>query len=83
MESTRLLSSNIEEIFTPFPVVKNPDSLLITFDVKFKTQVISKVQNNKRFKEIHNKILSLHNEGLRNVEILNCCLNLLGCYIIS
>ena len=45
--------------------------MLITFDVKFKTQVISKVQNNKRFKEIHNKILSLNNEGLGNTKISN------------
>ena len=65
----QLRSSSIEEIFPPFPVVKNPDSLIITFDVKFKTQVISKIQNHRRFEKIHNKILSLHNEGLRNVEI--------------
>ena len=61
--------SNIEEIFPPFPLVKNPDSLLIIFDVKFRTQVISKVQTIDKFNKIHTKILSLHDDGLGNSEI--------------
>jgi hypothetical protein len=67
--TTQLLSSNIEEIFPPFPLVKNPDSFLITFDVKFTTQVISKTVTLDKFKVIHDEILSLHNEGLGNTEI--------------
>ncbi len=65
----RLLSSSIKEILPPFPVVENPDSFLVTFDVKFKTQIISKFRKVEKFKGIHNKILSLHNDGLGNTEI--------------
>ena len=50
-------------------MVKNPDSLLITFDVKVRTQVISKIQKHKKFDKIHNKILSLYDEGLGNTDI--------------
>jgi len=52
-------------------VVKNPDNLIITLDVNFKTQVLTKVRKHKRFEEIHNLILTLHNQGLRNKEISN------------
>jgi hypothetical protein len=61
--------SSIEEIFPPFPIVENPDNFLITFDVKFKTQIISKTDTLDKFKKIHSKILSLNNEGLGNTEI--------------
>ena len=69
--TTRLRSSSIKEILPPFPVVKNPDNLIITFDVNFKTQVLTKFKQSKRFEEIHNLILTLHNQGLGNKEISN------------
>ena len=49
--------------------MENPDSFLITFDVKFKTQIISKTNTLDKFKQIHSKILSLNNEGLGNTKI--------------
>ena len=64
-------SSSIKEILPPFPVVKNPDNLIITFDVNFKTQILTKFKQSKRFEEIHNLILTLHNQGLGNKEISN------------
>ena len=65
----RSRSSSIKEILPPFPVVKNPDNLIITFDVNFKTQILTKFKQSKRFEEIHNLILTLHNQGLGNKEI--------------
>ena len=41
---TPLRSSSIKEILPPFPVVKKPDDLIITFDVNLKTQVLTKVR---------------------------------------
>ena len=64
-------SSNFKEILPPFPVVKNPDNFITTFDVNFKTQVLTKFKQSKRFEEIHNLILTLHNQGLENKEISN------------
>ena len=66
-----LQSSSIKEILPPFPVVKNPDNFIVTFEVNFKTQVLTKVRKHKRFEEIHNLILTLHNQGLGNKEISN------------
>ena len=63
--------SNIKEILPPFPVVKNPDNFLITFDVNITTQILSKVKKTKRFEEIHNLIKNLHKEGMGNKEISN------------
>ncbi len=37
--STPLRSSSFQDILPPFPVVKNPDNLIITFDVNFKTKI--------------------------------------------
>ena len=36
---SQLPSSSIQDILPPFPVVKNPDNLIITFDVNFKTKI--------------------------------------------
>ena len=63
--------SSIEDIRPPFPHVKNPDSLIITFDVNFTTQVLSKVRKSKRFEDIHNLINKLYEEGMGNKEISN------------
>ena len=52
-------------------MVKNPDNFIITFDVNFKTQILTKFKQSKRFEEIHNLILTLHNQGLGNKEISN------------
>ena len=52
-------------------MVKNPDNFIVTFEVNFKTQVLTKVRKHKRFEEIHNLILTLHNQGLGNKEISN------------
>ena len=70
-ENFPLRSSSIKEILPPFPVVKNPDNFIVTFEVNFKTQVLTKVRKHKRFEEIHNLILTLHNQGLGNKEISN------------
>ena len=66
-----LQSSSIKEILPPFPLVKNPDSLIITFDVNLRTQVLSKVRKSKRFEDIHNLINKLYEEGMGNKEISN------------
>jgi hypothetical protein len=70
-ENFPLPSSSIQDILPPFPVVKNPDNFIVTFEVNFKTQVLTKVRKHKRFEEIHNLILTLHNQGLGNKEISN------------
>ena len=62
-------SSSVKEILPPFPLVKNPDSLIITFEINFTTQVLSKVRKSKRFEDIHNLINKLYEEGMGNMEI--------------
>jgi len=52
-------------------MVKDPNNLIITFDVNFKTQILTKSKQSKRFEDIHNLILTLHNQGLGNKEISN------------
>ena len=63
--------SSIEDILPPFPQVKNPDDLIITFDVNFTTQVLTRFKKSERFEDIHNLINQLHEEGLGNKEISN------------
>ena len=69
-ENFPLQSSSIQDILPPFPVVKNPDNFIITFDVNITTQVLTKVRKHKRFEEIHNLINKLHQEGMGNKEIM-------------
>ena len=61
--------SSIEDILPPFPVVKNPDNFVVTFDVNITTQVLTKFKKSKRFEEIHNLINNLHKEGMGNKQI--------------
>ncbi len=56
--------SSIKEIIPPFPVVKNPNNFLVTFDVKLTTQILSKVRKSKKFEKIHNLIVNLHKERI-------------------
>ena len=63
--------SRIKDIRRPFPHVKNPDSLIITFDVNFTTQVLTRFRKSKRFEDTHNLINKLHEEGMGNKEISN------------
>jgi len=63
--------SSIEEILPPFPQVKNPDDLIITFDVNLKTQVLTRFRKSKRFEDSHNLINKLHKVGMGNKEISN------------
>ena len=65
----RIRWNSIEDIRPPFPHVKNPDSLIITFDVNFTTQILSKVRKSERFKDTHNLINQLHEEGMGNKQI--------------
>ena len=44
--------SSIEDILPPFPHVKNPEDLIITFDVNLKTQVLTRFRKSKRFEFI-------------------------------
>jgi hypothetical protein len=67
----QLRSSSFQDILSPFPVVKNPDNFIITFDVNITTQILTKFKKSKRFEEIHNLINKLHEEGLGNKEISN------------
>ena len=60
--TTQLQSSSIKEIKYPFPSVKNPDSLVVTFEVKFKTEVISKFPAIEKFKEVNKLISSLRED---------------------
>jgi hypothetical protein len=64
-------SSSFQDILPPFPVVKNPDSLIITFEVNFTTQVLTRFRKSKRFEDAHNLINKLHDEGMGNKEISN------------
>jgi hypothetical protein len=45
--------------------------LIITFDVNLRTQVLSRFKKSKRFKDTHNLINQLHEEGMGNKEISN------------
>ena len=64
-----LRSSSFQDILPPFPVVKNPDNFVVTFDVNITTQVLTKFKKSKRFEEIHNLINNLHKEGMGNKQI--------------
>ena len=68
-ENFPLLSNKFKEIRPPFPVVKNPDNFVVTFEVNFTTQVLTKFKKLKRFEEIHNLINNLHKEGMGNKQI--------------
>ena len=70
-ENFPLLSNKFKEIRPPFPVVKNPDNFVVTFDVNITTQVLTKFKKSKRFEDIHNLINKLHEEGMGNKEISN------------
>ena len=65
----QLLSSKFKDIRPPFPLIKNPDYLIITFDVNFTTQVLTRFRKSKRFEDIHNLIDQLHEEGMGNKQI--------------
>ena len=69
LKTTPLLSNKFKEIRPPFPVVKNPDNFVVTFEVNFTTQVLTKFKKSKRFEEIHNLINQLHEEGMGNKQI--------------
>ena len=71
IQLNRLLSNKFKEIRPPFPVVKNPDNFVVTFEVNITTQVLTKFKKSKRFEEIHNLINKLHEEGMGNKEISN------------
>ena len=71
LNTTRLRWSSIEDIRPPFPHVKNPDSLIITVDVNFTTQILTRFKKSKRFEDTHNLINKHHEEGMRNKEISN------------
>jgi hypothetical protein len=62
-------SSSIKEIKCPFPPVKNPDTLVVTFEVKFKTEVISKFPAIEKFKKVNKLISSLREDGMSNKQI--------------
>ena len=49
-------SSSFQDILPPFPIVKNPDNFIITFDVNITTQVLTQFKKSKRFEEIYNLI---------------------------
>ena len=66
-----LRSSSIQDILPPFPVVKNPDNFIITFDVNITTQILTRFKKSKRFEDIHNLINKLHEERMGNKEISN------------
>jgi hypothetical protein len=67
----QLLSSKFKDIRPPFPLIKKPDDLIITFDVNFTTQILTRFRKSKRFEDIHNLINKLHEEGMGNKEISN------------
>ena len=70
-KSNQLQSSSFQDILPPFPVVKNPDNFIITFDVNITTQILTRFRKSKRFEDIHNLINKLHEEGMGNKEISN------------
>ena len=64
-------SSSFQDILPPFPVVKNPDNFVVTFDVNITTQILTRFKKSKRFEDTHNLINQLHEEGMGNKEISN------------
>ena len=54
-----------------FPLIQNPYDLIITFDVNFTTQILTRFRKSKRFEDTHNLINKLHEEGMGNKEISN------------
>lgn len=69
LNTTPLRWSSIEDILPPFPHVKKPEDLIITFDVNLKTQVLTRFRKSKRFEDTHNLINQLHDEGMGNKQI--------------
>ena len=69
IQLNKLLSSKFKDIRPPFPLTKNTDDLIITFDVNFTTQVLTRFRKSKRFEDIHNLIDQLHEEGMGNKQI--------------
>ncbi len=71
--TTRLQWSSIQhilqEIRPPFPLAKNSNNLLITFNLKFRTQQFSIIPKTEKFVELHNCINALHTEGMGNKHI--------------
>ena len=65
----RLPWSRFKDIRPPFPLIKKPDDLIITFDVNFTTQILTKFRKSKRFEDIHNLINQFHEEGMSNMDI--------------
>ena len=63
--------NRIKDIRPPFPLIKKPDDLIITFDVNFTTQILTRFRKSKRFEDTHNLINKLHEEGMGNKEISN------------
>jgi len=47
---------HIIELKPPFPIVQSSDRFFITFNLKFKTQELTKFKKSKRFDETHNLI---------------------------
>jgi len=58
--------SRFKDIRPPFPPYKKTDNLIITFDVNFTTQVLTRFRKSKRFEDTHNLINQLHEEGMGN-----------------
>ena len=63
--------NRFKDIRPPFPLIKKPDDLIITFDVNFTTQILTRFRKSKRFEETHTLIKKLHEEGMGNKEISN------------
>jgi hypothetical protein len=63
--------SRFKDIRPPFPLIKKPDDLIITFDVNFTTQILTRFRKSNRFEDTHNLINKLHEEGMGNKEISN------------
>ena len=71
---------SFQDILPPFPIVKNPDNFVVTFDVNFTTQVLTKFKKSKRFEDIHNLINQLHEERIMNEININIVFK---CFIFS
>ena len=70
LNTTLLAWSRFKDIRSPFPLIKKSDDLIITFDVNFTTQILTRFKKSKRFEDTLNLINQLHEEGLCKKEII-------------
>ena len=57
--------SKFKEIRPPFPQLRNPDDLIITFDINFTTQILTRFKKSLWLKKYNPKVLTPPGEQLQ------------------